>query len=237
MKNRPYVLTIAGFDPCGGAGVLADIKTFEQHKTLGLAVNTCLTFQTENEFFGIDWFTLNQLENQLMPLLKKYPVSAIKIGLIQKTQLLFLLAVLPKSIPIIWDPILKASAGFDFINGFTPQNIKDVLSQVFLITPNLLEFELLKLNLNKQTNVLLKGGHQENHKHDILIDAFGNEQLIEGVKFTKPYQKHGTGCVLSSAIAANLSLGFSTLESCTLAKEYVEKLLQSNNRLLGYHLQ
>lgn len=236
MSTRPFVISIAGFDPCGGAGVLADIKTFEQHKTMGFGVTTGVTYQTEKQFFGMEWLNVAQVINQLRPLLSKYKIDAVKIGLIQFDQLKAVLDVLPKWVPVIWDPILSASSGFDFDNGFDEQSIQELLAKVKLVTPNLEEFGVLNLEGNFVTNVLLKGGHQVSHKNDELITQDGTSIIIEGEEFETNYQKHGTGCILSSAIAANIALGQDLTSSCTAAKKYVEQVLKSNESLLGYHL-
>ena len=82
-SNRPVVMSIAGFDPCGGAGILADIKTFEQHKVYGLGVNTSQTLQTENDFISIRWETENDILNALEKLLTHYDVKAVKIGIVE----------------------------------------------------------------------------------------------------------------------------------------------------------
>src|SRR5665213_2385245 len=84
MHNfRPYALSVAGFDPSGGAGILADIKTFEQHKIYGLGICTSLTHQTENKFFSVGWRSHDHIKNELVSFLNHYPIKAIKFGLIQ----------------------------------------------------------------------------------------------------------------------------------------------------------
>ena len=235
MNIRSIVISIAGFDPCGGAGVLADIKTFEQHQVMGFGVNTCITYQTEDKFLGLDWLNTDQILQQLTPLLKQYKVSAVKIGLIHFEQLLHVLEVLPKETRVVWDPILSASAGFDFQNGIDKESIKQILNRVHLVTPNVEEYQILELENNFLTQVLLKGGHQKNHRNDLLIASKNDQTIIEGKAFDKTYQKHGTGCILSAAIVSNLALGNSMLSACTLAKSYVEQVLESNDGLLGYH--
>ena len=87
-KVRPYCLTIAGFDPSGGAGVLADIKTFEQNKVQGLAVITANTIQTEDSFEKINWIEESMVVDQLMTLLNRYEIKFVKIGLIQSGEFL-----------------------------------------------------------------------------------------------------------------------------------------------------
>ena len=79
---RKYALTIAGFDPCNGAGLTADIKTFEQHKVYGLSVCTAITLQTEDVFLNIRWEKIENIINSIEVLLNKYPVSAVKTGIL-----------------------------------------------------------------------------------------------------------------------------------------------------------
>lgn len=234
--ERPYCLSIAGFDPSAGAGVLADIKTFEQHKVYGLGVTSALTYQNDSSFDGVRWCPENEIMSQIIPL-QKYNIKAIKIGLIENISVLELLLdqlkiIFPLAF-IIWDPILKASAGFEFHNN--SQIPTEILSNIDLITPNLDEFNQLGFqNGLPDCAVLLKGGHAETNKGtDVLY--FQNKQFtIEGN--TLPHtEKHGTGCVLSSAICANIALGNELPDACKNAKAYIEKIISSNNSKLGYH--
>src|ERR1051326_2205660 len=87
-KDRPCVLSIAGFDPSGGAGVLADIKTFEQHKVLGMGVVTGLTFQNDSEFDGVRWVETDDILKQISVLLRKFKFQYVKIGMIKDLETL-----------------------------------------------------------------------------------------------------------------------------------------------------
>lgn len=244
--NRPYVLSIAGFDPSSGAGVLADIKTMEQCGVYGLGVSTATTFQNESEFDGVSWLSFEEVQKQLKPLLRKYDIKVVKIGLIQNLeileQLISLLTTHYSQLKIVWDPILSASAGFEFHSAIDKNRLSQVLGFIYLITPNQQEFEKLGFSMDTElpikTNVLLKGGHAEVHD-DILLKIDGKKKNIErhliiGVT-KKLYSKHGSGCVLSSAIASYLASGNDLVQSCELGKRYVEHLLGSNEGLLGYH--
>ena len=117
-KVRPYCLTIAGFDPSGGAGVLADIKTFEQNKVQGLAVITANTIQTEDSFEKINWIEESMVVDQLMTLLNRYEIKFVKIGLIQSGEFLekiiSLLIEKQPNVTFVWDPILRATSGGNF---------------------------------------------------------------------------------------------------------------------------
>ncbi len=249
IKTRSYTLSIAGFDPCSGAGITADIKTFEQHKTQGLGVTTAITYQNEKKIVGVDWLEQKQIEQQIDVLLENQKLEFVKIGLIKDldtlTQIIKLLKKHNNSIKIIWDPILKASAGFNFHENLQNKQLFSLLQHIYLLTPNIPECEKLfntieiKLlqNLQKEKklcNILLKGGHSNNNKvTDILIEPTKITNF-DGKRHNN-YDKHGTGCVLSSAICANLSNKFNLELSIIKAKKYVSNFIISNNSLLGYH--
>lgn len=246
--NRPIVLSIAGFDPCGGAGVLADIKTFEQHKVVGLAVNTAQTLQTENHFISIKWEAENDILTALEILLTQYDVTTVKIGIIENigrlTNIVSFIHQKKAAIKIIVDTVIKSSSGFVFWNERTNEEVlMGMLSKVFLITPNY--HEVLQLmpfanakeaaqRISSHCNVLLKGGHNEEEKG---VDYLYSKNSV--VKFDSGnadvFAKHGSGCVLSAAITANLALGFDLQIACANAKKYIEQFLSSNKTLLGYH--
>lgn len=242
MANiRPYCLTIGGFDPSAGAGVLADIKTFEQMKVQGLAVNTANTIQNDVEFLKVDWLAQRLIHKQLIILNKRFPIEVAKIGLVQSIEsLVWIINILKEhnpSIKIIWDPILSASAGFQFHTKINEAKIKNALNNLFLVTPNVPEYEILFSGNTHQpaTYVYLKGGHCDGEViRDQLLKE--NNLLFElHSKRINKTEKHGTGCILSSAIAAQLSLGAPLKEACELARKYVLSVISSNNTKLGYH--
>jgi hydroxymethylpyrimidine/phosphomethylpyrimidine kinase len=246
-NNRPIVLTIAGFDPSNGAGLTADIKTFEQHKVYGLSVCTAITLQTENEFFDIRWEKIENIIKAIQVLIGKYPVSIVKTGILPSldylNKIVTFLHLKNPNIKIIVDPILKSSTGFDFMKDSNKELFYSILKKCYLITPNLNEVILITNNKNEieaakeisnYCNVLLKGGHNE---ENLGVDyLFTNNTILE----LKPsnlngYAKHGSGCVLSAAITANLALGHTLKEACKLSKQYIETILSSNPTLLAYH--
>ena len=245
IYNRPIILSIGGFDPSGGAGISADIKTFEQHNVIGLSVATCITIQNENEFKKVYWLSFKQIKEQIQVLLKSYSIKIIKIGLIKDFKMLNnIISLLKKNIPeckIIFDPILKATAGFSFHKKIA---LEKIIDNFFLLTPNWLEAKTLFNTDNPvlffkehqlNCNLLLKGGHSDNERFatDILFSKKG-ENIFKS-KRLKNIEKHGSGCVLSSSIAANLGLGMNLEKSCENAKKYVFNFLSSNNNRLGYH--
>jgi hydroxymethylpyrimidine/phosphomethylpyrimidine kinase len=245
-ENRPIVLTIAGFDPSGGAGVLADIKTFEQHKVYGFAINTANTIQTENEFHRIQWTPIDFVLKSIAVLLKNHNIKAVKIGivpsLIYLNEIVISLKKQSPTIQIVWDPVLKSSTEFDFLTLSNQQILIDILNQIDLITPNYNEMQKLFPYFDNRSNshpsgvggLLLKGGHNPT---EIGVDYLFTQKEVFRLmpKETLLFEKHGSGCVLSSAITANLALGQNLKTACENAKIYTENYLLSNSTKLGFH--
>ena len=146
-ENRPFVLTIAGFDPSAGAGILADIKTFEQLKTYGIAIPTAYTIQTENQFVEMEWVTIEKVVFQIELFLKAYKIKAIKIGIVScLSDLKFIIQKIrsiDSKVPIIWDTVLKSTTEFSFLEIENQQDLEFILQAIQLITPN--QDEVLKL--------------------------------------------------------------------------------------------
>jgi hydroxymethylpyrimidine/phosphomethylpyrimidine kinase len=234
QKPRPYVLSIAGFDPSGGAGVLADCKTFEQHGVYGFGVCAALTVQTDNEFFNVRWLTAEQIIEQLRPLVRKFSIAACKVGVVESPDTLLEVVRFLKqkhpAIRIVWDPVLKASAGYEFHTPAVFHSLEAVLASIDLITPNYDELQRLQAITNSALikedepvfcAVLLKGGHRPDALGtDTLYEQTGSTVIAAGVE--KVYPKHGSGCVLSAAVTARLAQGYSLKDACTSAKQYVE---------------
>ena len=254
MKTRPNVLTVAGFDPSNGAGLTADIKTFEALKVYGLSVCTANTIQNDVDFVSSHWVDLEVIKHQIDILFDRFTIKYAKIGIVPDwSRLLEIIEALQGKNPdikIVLDPVLKSSSGFDFhhtdvsILESAEQLFNTILSKVYLLTPNYKEIEELFpdktieetiQHISGKTNVLLKGGHRK--------DALGVDELftVEGKhlvfksKANSVSEKHGSGCVFSSAVVAYLAQGFSLQKACFRAKRYIERVLSSNKSLLGYH--
>jgi hydroxymethylpyrimidine/phosphomethylpyrimidine kinase len=245
--NRPIVLSIAGFDPTGGAGVLADIKTFEQHQVTGFAIITANTIQTENKFDAIEWTDLSFVIRSIETLFQSYKIKTVKIGIVPSlhylSRILSTIKSLSPTTQIVWDPVLKSTTEFEFMTIEDQLDLNKILSEIDLITPNYNEIEVLfpgfisnKLWLQNEipTSILLKGGHNPSEigtdrlfLKDEIVDLFPSNR--------KCFEKHGSGCVLSSAIAVNLALDQTLKEACKNAKTYIEKYLSSTTNLIGYH--
>ena len=245
--RTPYVMSIAGFDPSSGAGVSADLKTFEATGSYGLGVCSAITFQNEVQYKGTTWVSLEEIQKQAELLLSKYQPEYIKIGLIENlNKLKYLIDWLKNKAPqskIIWDPIYKATAGHVFHTGETTISEK-ILKQLYLITPNQDELEQLfgkeatpetlqSICQQHQLNILWKGGHQVGEKvTDCLITP---ENIYHFSIYRAPYSKHGTGCIFSSALLSLLAQGIELPEACAKAQLYVLHAINSNNSRLSYH--
>ncbi|MGX7667227.1 hydroxymethylpyrimidine/phosphomethylpyrimidine kinase [Flavobacterium pedocola] len=246
--ERSFVVTIAGFDPSGGAGVLADVKTFEQHQVYGLAITTGNTLQTENKFIGLQWTELDFVLQSIRTLFDHYKIEAVKIGIVPSLpylkEIVSEIKRLSPKTRIVWDPVLKSTTEFEFTTLENQADLLEILKQIDLITPNyqeILKFDLKETSaetvakeLSRYCAVLLKGGHHPQEK--------GTDYLFTEDKITKLhptanriFEKHGSGCVLSSAITANLAMNHSLVVSCKKAKLYIEHYLNSNHTKLGYH--
>lgn len=246
--QRPIVLSIAGFDPCGGAGILADMKTFECIGVYGMGVITAYTLQTENIFETIKWRTCKTIQNEIDFLLYHYLVKGIKIGIVRDAKMLecILSVSHKKNIFIVWDTVFKSSTNKNIFVKQSLSQIKNLLTHIYCITPNFEEALILSgknniydagLYLSQKTNVIIKGGHNESEPG---TDYLFLKQKSEYIKIPpqlniKTYPKHGSGCVFSSALTSYLSKNYSLEEACKSAKKYTEKFLSSNKELLGYH--
>ena len=248
MPNlRPYALSIAGFDPSAGAGLLADVKTLEASGVYGLGVCTALTVQNDVAFERVQWVPAAEIRDQIRVLLARFRVGFVKVGLVESLpQLLELLGWLKGQSPrlqVVWDPVLKATAGYEFHRPTDRELVRALCAEMALITPN--QPEILRLwpaasaeasaaIISAFCPVLLKGGHAEGDlSTDVLLEggrrhAFSAPRLAHG-------EKHGSGCVLSAAVLAGLAKGESLVEACQTGKDYVSTFLASNDSLLGYH--
>ncbi|MBE4951166.1 hydroxymethylpyrimidine/phosphomethylpyrimidine kinase [Chryseobacterium culicis] len=244
MQERPYVISIAGFDPSAGAGLLSDSKTFEQSKVMGLGVCTALTLQTASKCLSLQWRPIDEVTEAIQVLMGNYPVSAVKIGIVKDANFLDkIVETVQKGNPetkIVWDPVLKSTSEFTFFDPETLPQLKKVVGKLSLITPNCNEYSVLKENNllpdTHECSLLIKGGHREDHLGtDILVEN-GKETLLVPTESSAAYfPKHGSGCVLSSAITAELSKGENMGTACKNGKRYIEKFLKSNPSLLGTH--
>lgn len=248
MQQRPCVLSIAGLDPSGGAGLLADIKTFEQLNVYGFGVASALTVQDDREVYKTDWLEYDDIIEQADVLFKRFDIRVCKIGIMPSAEAVNNLVNWLKSknnnIKIVVDTVLQSTSGFNFMQGTEEQEWIKLLKNVTLITPNYTEMQKIAeateniekraLNWSEYGAILIKGGHNPDSPGTDILYTQGTKQEIQAFS-EQIAPKHGSGCVLSSAIAAYLALGFSLPDACLSAKKYTERFLNSNSTLLGFH--
>ena len=245
--ERPTALTIAGFDPSAGAGILADIKTFELFRVYGIAVMTGNTIQNDSKLKKIHWVDQEVKEEGIAVLSERMKIKAVKLGMHRNLEdVLHSINCIIKYFPdayIIWDPIIGSTSGFKLEWTLSPLILQKILAATDLITPNVPEFHWLFQQEDPQSIIdkqwckaafLLKGGHSGEklsidrlYRKDLKTVEFSAERLNSS--------KHGSGCVLSAGIAAGISKGFSLEESIWHSKDYITGFFKSNNTILGYH--
>ena len=244
---RPYALTIAGFDPSAGAGVLADVKAMEANGVYGLAACTALTVQNDVAFERVSWVPLADIQDQIRVLLARFRVDFVKVGLVESLpdllKLIYWLRAYNPAVQLVWDPVLKATAGYEFHAKPNAQLLEAICRELTLITPNRPEAlrlypcttaEAAAVALATWCPVLLKGGHADGaDATDVLLTP--DEQVPFAAPRLPHGEKHGSGCVLSAAILAQLALGQPLAAACERGKAYTTRYLASSDTLLGYH--
>ncbi|MDM1407167.1 hydroxymethylpyrimidine/phosphomethylpyrimidine kinase [Myroides sp. DF42-4-2] len=249
LPTRPIAFSIAGFDPCAGAGLLADCKTFEANQVYGIGILTANTIQTEDSFTALHWEEGDTVRQQLEVLLQRYSPRVIKIGIVQSgEELLTYLELIQRYAPtafVVWDPVLRSSTHFNLTSPIEENMLWAILEQIDLITPNYPEIDLLVAGtappiakakyLSTACAVLLKGGHHPHLKgQDQLFTATAHHVFYpQQIYYTT---KHGTGCILSSAIASYVALDYPLFSAIAKAKQYIEKTIGSTSTLLAYHV-
>lgn len=244
MKRQykyPVVLTIAGTDPSGGAGIQADLKTFSALGCYGMSVITALVAQNTCGVKAIHSVPPEFVMAQLESVMEDIVPDAIKIGMVHSLELVAVIAKILKQypqIPVVFDPVMIATSGDRLIEEETVDGIVEQLFPlVTLITPNMDEASLLsgmpiatvedmhmasqKIMTLGPKALLLKGGHLQSEKlTSLLIDTSG---LLKTLQSDKIHTKnvHGSGCTLSSAIAAYLAQGDELTDAVQKAQQYV----------------
>ncbi len=246
-RSKPIVLSLSGSDPSGGAGMEADLKTFQAHGVYGMAVPTLLTVQNTTGVRKVKTLEPEFFEEQVAFLLEDLFPDAIKIGAIGDRRMLqALVRILSQQrlqrVPVIIDTVLNSTSGAPLfeMRGLS-EFIERLLPRAAIITPNVPEFDLLMGKPTTEANapahllafgrdkpyaILLKGGHFPGDPVDFLY----HRQLVRnfpGERIDTPHT-HGTGCALASAIAANLALGLDVETSAERARRYVREAIRNH---------
>jgi len=239
----PVLLTIAGFDPCCGAGTAADLKTFAAHGGYGVAAITSLTVQNTQGVQSVHNTPSAELRSQLEALANDCDIAAVKIGMLGNRGNAVVVAEFldtHKFAHVVHDPVMKSSSGTELLDaGGIKFVAAELLKRASVITPNIPEAEILTgLTIKEVTDmeaaarkifemgaraVIVKGGHME-RATDVLFD--GNELVSLAGEKANEDQLHGTGCTFASALTAQLAAGRGLLEAATLSKVYVTKAIE-----------
>lgn len=249
------VLTIAGFDPSGGAGTLADIKTFAACGCFGVAAITSLTAQNTQAVYDAHHQPAEVVRAQIAPLLEDFDIAAVKLGMLPNREIIETVAEIltTHKLPnIVLDPVIRSTSGYDLIDDAAlAALVEHLLPLAAIITPNLPEAERLTgltvcglagmrqaaktirqqfATRNPQVAILIKGGHLPVAAAEAeAIDLYDDGQSERWVRAPKIATRntHGTGCTLSSAIAAGLALGDEMPLAVQRAKEYVSAAIRT----------
>lgn len=242
-------LTIAGLDPSGGAGIIADIKTFAAFGCFPTAAVSSLTFQNTTGVFGAEHQTAAVLRGQVEPVLDDFEVAAVKTGMlpsreiIEETARLIMAGGLAN---FVVDPVVRSTSGFDLIDENALRALIELLFPLSdLITPNIPEAERIsRMKIETQEdiekaarlmqtmgakNVLIKGGHFAGAGAGKAIDYLfeGDRLTLFEAELIQTDATHGTGCTLSAAITANLALGKALPEAVEIAKKFVFEAIRT----------
>lgn len=245
----PTALTIAGSDSSGGAGIQADLKTFTALKVYGMAIITALTAQNTKEVVGVSEVAPEFVGQQIDATVSDIPPRAVKIGMLMTTANVEIVASKIRQhhlVNVVVDPVMTSSSGRRLLNMDAVSKLRlQLFPAAFMVTPNLDEARILT-NVEIRTPedmeeaalrihgfgpkyVLVKGGHLEGDPVDVLFDG---EQFVPLHHERIPmHDSHGTGCVLSAAIAAFLARGEAATAAARHAKAFVTAAIRNGLRL------
>lgn len=243
------VLTIAGSDCSGGAGIQADIKTMIMNGVYAMSVITALTAQNTTGVFGIQESPVEFVDQQMDCVFQDIFPDAVKIGMLSSPEIMHHVAAgLQKyeARHIVLDPVMVSTSGHRLMQKEAEETLqKGLFPLAEVITPNIPEAEVLTglkitdadsmelaaraISNEFHISVLLKGGHRVEDANDLLYTD-GKTQWLKGERIDNP-NTHGTGCTLSSAIASNLAKGYDLTDSVIRAKSYLTDALRADLNL------
>lgn len=256
-RTYPIVLSIAGSDSSGGAGIQADLKTFSALGVYGTTAITAITAQNTLGVHAQHPIPAEMVYNQIVAVLDDLHPSFVKIGMLSNPEIVMAVADALSKYPlsIVLDPVMVSSSGHRLLSVEAQEVIKQkLLPMATLITPNLPEMEALtglplstyeekekaaRCLMNSGAKaILLKGGHEEGEvKTDILFSnsATGIQSTLFTSETVATRNIHGTGCTLSSAITAFLARGLALEEAIVEAKKYISNAIQSGANIAIGH--
>lgn len=231
------VLTIAGSDSSGGAGIQADLKTFEAFGVFGTSTITVLTAQNTTGVQSIHPVPEHFVAAQMASILRDFEISAIKIGMLYSREIIETITSIidPLDIPIVLDPVCISKAGSTLLQEDAITALYDLSRIVTLTTPNLHEAyrlfgyksgdsDSLKTLIEHPSPILIKHHVMDKISADLLY--FGHQKRVFTSEIIDSTSQHGTGCSYSSAIAANLALGHSLECSIERSKRFITEAIR-----------
>lgn len=250
-QTPPVALSVAGFDPSGGAGVVADVKTFTAFGCFATAAVTSLTFQNTAGVYGAAHQSAATVRDQVLPIVEDLAVAALKTGMLPTREVISEVARLLRETslreaPCVVDPVVRSTSGYDLIDDDALASLKrELLPLARVVTPNVPEAERItgiriadEEGMRRAARamrgmgaraVLVKGGHLAGDAVDLLDDA-GRVELFRAPRI-ESNSTHGTGCTLAAAIAACLARGLSLSESVGAAKRFVTAAIMGAPRV------
>ncbi|MHB9292810.1 hydroxymethylpyrimidine/phosphomethylpyrimidine kinase [Hollandina sp. SP2] len=240
MKN---VLTIAGSDSSGGAGIQADLKTMCALGVYGMSVITAVTAQNTREVYGVQEIDADMVERQIQAVFEDIRVDAVKVGMVSSAGIIKtirerLLALGAKNIVV--DPVMVSKSGYSLLREEALPAIRVLTEIADVVTPNIPEAEILAgfpikteedmrlaagvIAEQGAKNVLIKGGHRMAEGAADLLLTRGNFVFLRAGRINTK-NTHGTGCTLSAAIASRLALGDPVEDAVLAAKDYITQAI------------
>ncbi|SEN72412.1 bifunctional hydroxymethylpyrimidine kinase/phosphomethylpyrimidine kinase [Peptostreptococcus russellii] len=248
------VLTIAGSDSSGGAGIQTDLKTFAAYGVYGMSVITAITAQNTIGVLGVESVSEKMVREQIRAIFDDIEVDAIKVGMLSDINIIKIVAdaiSVYRVNNVVVDPVMISTSGFDLINSQAKSVlVNELLPKANLITPNLSEAQCILYQIDKnnklkisnskdmvdagkiisdftKNHVLIKGGHLEDRPCDVLVTK-DKEVFFYDNERINTKNTHGTGCTLSSAIASNLALGYPIEKAVANAKKFITDAIRNS---------
>lgn len=243
MNETIQALTIAGFDSGGGAGVQADLKTFQERYVFGASVLTALPIQNTQGVKKVYDLPIQAIEDQLIVVEEDFTISAVKTGMLFTEEMAHLVAEFLKHSnfgPLVVDPVMIAKSGHALLKESAIKAlVTEIVPQAFVITPNIPEAEVMsemtietkeemilaakKIQLLGAKNVVVKGGHhlEGTQSADVILLEDGAIEWLSS-KRIETKNTHGTGCTFSACITAELAKGVDTLTAIIIAKQFIQ---------------
>ena len=253
-KNLPVALTIAGSDSGGGAGIQADLKTFQAFGVHGTSVITALTAQNPSKVIRIEATSLAILKDQLAAVFDEIPPQAVKTGMLYSAAIIRTVVrelARRKGFYLVVDPVMISSSGTRLLASSAMEVLKnELIPMATLVMPNVPEAEVLtgmgvrtpedlrraakEIHRRFGCAALVKGGHLRGCREAIDIFFDGQKELLLSAPFQAAAKLHGTGCTYSAAITACLAKGFSLEKALLASKDYILQAIVRRGYAAGH---